>query len=43
LKAARCGLALAEQVVETVPTVDHDQPIDLLVTDEEIVHFGQST
>ncbi|MEJ2705012.1 MAG: 5-formyltetrahydrofolate cyclo-ligase [Sedimentisphaerales bacterium] len=41
LKAVRCGLALAEQVVETVPTADHDQPVDLLITDEEIVHFDK--
>jgi 5-formyltetrahydrofolate cyclo-ligase len=40
LNAIRCGLALAEQIVEAVPVVDHDEPVDLLVTDKEIVHFN---
>ena len=40
LKAIRCGLALAEQLVDAIPVVDHDQPVDLLVTDKEIVHFN---
>jgi 5-formyltetrahydrofolate cyclo-ligase len=40
LKATRCGLALAEQLVEAIPVVDHDEPIDLLVTDKEILHFN---
>lgn len=39
LKATRCGLALAEQLVETIPVVEHDEPVDLLVTDKEVVHF----
>jgi 5-formyltetrahydrofolate cyclo-ligase len=38
LKAIRCGLALAEQCMDAVPVVDHDEPVDLLVTDKEIVH-----
>jgi len=38
LKAIRCGLALAEQYVDAVPVVDHDEPVNLLVTDKEIVH-----
>jgi 5-formyltetrahydrofolate cyclo-ligase len=38
LKAIRCGLALAEQLVDVVPVVEHDKPVDLLVTDKEIVH-----
>ncbi len=39
VSAWRCGFAFSEQVIDSVPTTDHDQPIDLLVTDEEIVHF----
>ena len=38
LKAFRCGLALAEQLVDAVPVVEHDKPVDMLVTDKEIVH-----
>lgn len=40
LNACRCGFAFAEQLIDSVPTTDHDQPIDLLVTDEEIIHFN---
>lgn len=39
LKAIRCGLAFAEQLVDAVPVAEHDEPVDLLVTDKEIVHF----
>jgi len=39
LKAVRCGLAFAEQFVDAVPVTEHDEPVDLLVTDKEIVHF----
>ena len=38
LKAIRCGLALAEQCVDAIPVVDHDEPVDLLVTDEQVVY-----
>jgi len=40
LSACRCGFAFAEQLVESVPVTEHDQPVDLLVTDEEIIHFN---
>lgn len=39
LKAQRCGFAFSEQVVESVPVNGHDKPVDLLVTDEEIIYF----
>lgn len=39
LTAARCGMAFAEQVVDSVPTTERDQPMDLLVTDEEVIYF----
>jgi len=38
LTAARCGLAFAEQIVDVVPTMEHDEPVEFLVTDEEVVH-----
>jgi len=40
LKAARCGFAFSEQVVDSVPVVDRDEPVDFLVTDKEILYFN---
>lgn len=40
LKAPRCGLAFAEQVVDSIPVTERDKPVDFLVTDEEIIYFG---
>ena len=42
LKAPKCGFAFAEQVMESVPVTDHDMPVDFLVTDEEVLYFGQT-
>ena len=39
LKAFRCGFGFAEQLVEAIPVTEHDQPVNLLVTDEEIIYF----
>jgi len=39
LKASRCGLAFAEQIVDFIPVTECDEPIDFLVTDEEIIYF----
>ncbi|HSW00855.1 MAG TPA: 5-formyltetrahydrofolate cyclo-ligase [Sedimentisphaerales bacterium] len=38
LAATRCGLAFAEQVMESIPTTESDEPVEWLVTDEEVVH-----
>jgi len=38
LKATRCGLAFVEQVMELIPTTESDEPVEWLVTDEEVVH-----
>ncbi len=40
LKASRCGFGFAEQLVETIPVAEHDEPVDILVTDEEIIYFN---
>ena len=40
LIACKCGFAFSEQVVESVPVQQHDVPVDILVTDEEIMDFG---
>jgi 5-formyltetrahydrofolate cyclo-ligase len=41
LKASRCGFGFAEQLVEMIPVTEHDEPVDLLVTDEEIIYFKE--
>jgi 5-formyltetrahydrofolate cyclo-ligase len=41
LKASRCGFAFAEQLVESVPVTPIDEPVDFLVTDEEVVYFNK--
>jgi 5-formyltetrahydrofolate cyclo-ligase len=42
LKASRCGFGFAEQLVEEVPVAEHDEPVDMLVTDEKIIYFRQT-
>ncbi|MHC4353997.1 MAG: 5-formyltetrahydrofolate cyclo-ligase [Planctomycetota bacterium] len=39
LKAVKCGFGFAEQLLDSVPTADHDQSVDMLVTDEQITYF----
>lgn len=40
LKACKCGFAFAEQLIDSVPVTDHDQPIDMLITDAETIRFA---
>jgi len=40
LKASRCGFAFAEQLIDSVPVTEHDEPIDFLVTDKAIQYFN---
>jgi 5-formyltetrahydrofolate cyclo-ligase len=39
LRAVKCGFAFAEQLIESVPVTENDVPVDLLVTDEEIINI----
>ena len=39
LKASRCGFGFTEQLVETIPVAEHDEPVYILVTDEEIIYI----
>jgi 5-formyltetrahydrofolate cyclo-ligase len=39
LGAVKCGIAFEEQIVDSVPVTPRDVPMDLLVTDEEILYF----
>jgi 5-formyltetrahydrofolate cyclo-ligase len=43
LKAARCGLAFAEQKIDSVPVTPTDVAVDFLVTDEEVIYFDPDT
>jgi 5-formyltetrahydrofolate cyclo-ligase len=38
LKALKCGFAFAEQLVDSIPVKDHDEPVDFVVTDEGIIY-----
>jgi len=40
LTAPRCGFAFAEQVVDLKKKKKSDQPVDFLVTDEEVIYFN---
>jgi 5-formyltetrahydrofolate cyclo-ligase len=35
--ASRCGLAFAEQIVDSIPITESDEPVDFVVTDEEVI------
>jgi 5-formyltetrahydrofolate cyclo-ligase len=39
LRALKCGFAFAEQIVDSIPVAEHDLPVDMLVTDEGVIHF----
>ena len=41
LLAQRCGFAFAEQLIDAIPVTEHDVPMDLLVTDEEVIYFHE--
>lgn len=36
--ASRCGLAFAEQVVDSIPTTEGDESVHFVVTDEEVIY-----
>jgi 5-formyltetrahydrofolate cyclo-ligase len=39
LRAVKCGFGFFEQLIPAVPTVEHDRPVDMLVTNEGITYF----
>ena len=41
LRAATCGLAFGEQLLQELPAAAHDRPVDMLVTDAEVLRFGR--
>lgn len=40
LKASRCGFAFEEQLIDSVPVTESDEPVDFLITDEQIMYFN---
>jgi 5-formyltetrahydrofolate cyclo-ligase len=42
LRAVKCGLGFSDQVIESVPVVEHDIAVAFLVTDEEVLYFGRA-
>ncbi|MHC4242401.1 MAG: 5-formyltetrahydrofolate cyclo-ligase [Planctomycetota bacterium] len=41
LKASRCGFAFAEQLIEKIPVAEHDEPVDIVVTEKEIIYIKE--
>lgn len=39
LRALRCGLCLDEQLVDSIPATDQDQPVQMIVTDRQVVRI----
>ena len=42
LTATRAGIAFRQQVLDELPVDDRDEPVDLLVTDAEVLRFQRS-
>ncbi len=40
-RATICGIGFSEQIVPEVKVEAHDRPVDLLVTDEEVLRFDR--
>lgn len=38
VSASRCGLVFAEQVVDSIPITESDEPVEFVVTDEEVIY-----
>jgi 5-formyltetrahydrofolate cyclo-ligase len=36
--ASRCGLAFAEQILDSIPITESDEPVHFVVTDEEVIY-----
>ena len=43
LDVSRCGFAFSEQVIDEVLVASKDEPVDFLVTDDEILYFNQNS
>ena len=43
LRAAKCGFVFSEQLVESIPVLNHDEKVDLIVTEKEVIYAKKST
>jgi 5-formyltetrahydrofolate cyclo-ligase len=43
LHCVKCGFAFQQQIVDAVPVTQHDCPLNMLVTDEEVLNFNPLT
>ena len=41
LQATTCGLAFAQQIVEELPAESHDCPVEIVVTDREVLRINR--
>ena len=41
LQATTCGLAFARQIVEELPAESHDYPVEIVVTDREVLRINR--
>ena len=41
MRAITCGLAMELQVLETLPVLDHDAPLSMLVTNRNVRRFSR--
>ena len=39
LRATICAFVFAEQLLDDLPHLPHDQPVDMVVTDAEVLRF----
>lgn len=42
LRAKKCAFAFSTQFVDIVPTTEKDKPVDMLVTEKDVIHFGKN-
>jgi 5-formyltetrahydrofolate cyclo-ligase len=40
LRAARCGFAFEEQLLDVIPATANDEPVDFVVTDAGVTYFS---
>ena len=41
LRARTCGLAFAQQIVQELPAESHDYPVEIVVTDREVLRINR--
>ena len=41
LQAIKCGFGFSEQLLESVPIMEHDRPVDMMVTDMGVTYFNK--